>query len=313
MELPVGEKIIVETRPPSDTLSVLTVVSALPSGSLVSSDLGARTAAVTVNPGALTIATFTNAVVAPATGFLQICKMAGNASVEGTIFGFSIAGTPPTAITVPAGPAPLGSCSTPLEVPAGAVLITETPPTNDTVLTAVSTLPAGLLVSSDLGARTATVTVNPGGQTIATFLNTETSTTGFLQICKIAGAGVSEGTNFTFSIAGSLPAEITVTAGPAPGGNCSPALRVPFGPTIITETETPPTTGTVLTSVSTLPSELLVSSNLAARTATVMVNAGGQTIVTFLNTRIPVTPGAGLSSNLQSRRCGHLPGDGLHV
>jgi hypothetical protein len=293
MEVPVGEKIITETRPTSDILSVLTAVSTLPSLSLVSSDLGARTATVTVNPGGLTIATFTNAVVAPTTGFLQICKVAGNVSVEGTNFGFSVAGNPPTVITVPAGPAPLGSCSTPLVVPAGSVLITETPPTNDTVLTAVSTLPGGLLVGSDLGARTATVTVNPGGQTIATFLNTQISTAGFLQICKIAGAGVSVGTNFTFSIAGSPPTAITVAAGPAPGGNCSPALSVPFGPTIITETESPPTTGTMLTSVSTLPSELLVSSNLAARTATVTVNAGGQTIVTFLNTKIPVAPTTG--------------------
>jgi hypothetical protein len=292
MELPVGEKIIAETRPISDILSVLTVVSASPSGSLVGSDLGARTARLTVSPGGLTIATFTNAVVAPPTGFLQICKVAGNVGVEGTIFGFSIAGTPPTAITVAAGPAPLGSCSTPLEVPAGSVFITETPPTAGTLLTAVSTLPAGLLVSSDLGARTATVTVNPGGQTIATFLNTQISTTGFLQICKIAGAGVSQATPFRFSVAG-IPAPVDVVAGPAPGGNCSPALEVPVGPTSIAESEIPPATGSVLTSVSTLPSGLLVSSNLAARTATVTVNAGGQTIVTFLNTRIPVTPGAG--------------------
>jgi hypothetical protein len=293
MEVPVGEKIIAETRPISDTLSVLTAVSALPSLSLVGSDLGARTATVTVNPGGLTIATFTNAVIAPTTGFLQICKVAGNASVEGTEFGFSIAGNPPTVITVPAGPAPLGSCSTPLAVPAGSVFITEIAPTDDTVLTAVSTLPGGLLVGSDLGARTATVTVNAGGQTIATFLNTKVSTTGFLQICKIAGAGISVGTNFTFSIAGSPNTFVTVTAGPAPGGNCSPALPVPFGPTIVTETETPPTTGTVLTSVSTLPIGMLVSSNLAARTATVTVNTGGQTIVTFLNTKVPVTPNAG--------------------
>ena len=44
----------------------------------------------------------------------------------------------------------------------------------------------------------------------------------------------------------------------------------------------------MLTGVSTLPSAgLLVSSNLAAGTATVTVNAGGQTIVTFIDAAVP--------------------------
>ena len=143
-------------------------------------------------------------------GTLQVCKVAGSGVVEGTNFSFSIAGTP---VTVPAGPAPGGTCSTALTVPAVPTTITETIPSG-TTLASVSTLPgAGLLISSDLAAGTATVAVNPGGQTIATFVDTipPPPTTGFLQICKIAGSGVALGTNFTFSVAGT---PVTVAAGP---------------------------------------------------------------------------------------------------
>ncbi len=211
------------------------------------------------------------------TGFVQVCKVAGAGVPVGTNFTFNVAGTP---VTVAAGAAPGGSCSPALVVPAGATNITETLPTG-TTLASVSTLPAGLLVSSNLAAGTATVTVNAGGQTIATFIDTiipPTPTTGFVQVCKVAGAGVPVGTNFTFNVAGT---PVTVAAGAAPGGSCSPALVVPAGPTVITETLP---TSITLASVSTLPAGLLVSSNLAAGTATVTVNAGGQTIATFLNT-----------------------------
>jgi hypothetical protein len=280
--VPAGPAIITETLP---TGTVLTSVSTLPSGSLVSSNLAAGTATVTVDAGGQTIATFLDTVppIIPTTGFLQICKVAGAGVTVGTNFTFSVAGTP---VTVPAGPAPGGSCSVPLVVPALPTIITETLPAG-TALTSVSTLPSGSLVSSNLAAGTATVTVNAGGQTIATFLDTVPPiipTTGFLQICKVAGAGVTVGTNFTFSVAGT---PVTVPAGPAPGGSCSVPLVAPVGASVITETLP---AGTALTSVSTLPSGLLVSSNLAAGTATVTVSAGGQTIVTFLNTVIPASP-----------------------
>jgi len=226
-----------------------------------------------------------NAVTA-CVGTLQICKVAGSSSLLGENFGFSIAGSPSTLISIQAGPAPGGSCSVALLVPAHPSIITETIPPN-TTLAAVSTLPSpGLLLSSNLAAGTATVGVNPGGQTIATFVDTvpPPPTTGFLQICKVAGSGIAAGTNFTFSVAGAM---VTVPAGAAPGGTCGAAMAVPAGQTLITEALPG---GTVLTAVSTLPSGLLDSSNLAAGTATVTVNAGGQTIVTFLNATIPLVP-----------------------
>ena len=277
--VPAGPAIITETLPAG---TVLTSVSTLPAGSLVSSNLAGGTATVTVVAGGQTIATFVNTgTPPPSTGFLQVCKIAGANVAAGTNFTFNVAGTP---VVVSAGPAPLGTCSTPVALPAGPAVITETLPAG-TVLTSVSTLPVGSLVSANLATGTATVTVIAGGQTIATFLNTgsppPTPTTGFLQVCKIAGAGVAVGTNFTFNVAGT---PVVVQAGTAPGGSCSTPMVVPIGDTVITETPSP---GTVLTAVSTLPAGSLVSANLPAGTATVTVNAGGQTIVTFLNTIIP--------------------------
>ena len=132
-----------------------------------------------------------------------------------------------------AGPPSPASCSPPLTLPAGQVLIAETLPTG-TVMTAVSTLPStGLLVASNLAAGTATVTVIAGAQTIATFTDAVAPTTGFLQICKVAGTGIVVGSNFTFNVAGT---PVTVPAGPAPGGSCGAPLVLPAGPVIITET-----------------------------------------------------------------------------
>jgi hypothetical protein len=166
------------------------------------------------------------------------------------------------------------------------VIILERQP-SITTLTAVTSLPAGSLISSNLPTGTAIVTVNAGGQTIVTFLDAITPVlpgTGFLQICKVAGAGVAVGTPFTFSVAGN---PLTVLAGAAPGGSCSAPLVMPVGAAFITETASP---GIVLTSVTTFPAGLLVSNHLSAGTATVTVNAGGQTIATFVNTVVSAVP-----------------------
>ena len=278
--VPAQPALITETIPSGTALAS---VSTLPgAGLLIASNLAAGTATVAVNPGGQTIATFVNTVPPPpATGFLQICKIAGSGVALGTIFTFNVAGTP---ITVAAGPPSPGSCSLALTLPAGQVPISETLPPG-TAMTAVSTLPsAGLLVASNLAAGTATVTVIGGAQTIATFTDSAAPTTGFLQICKVAGNGIADGTNFLFSVAGN---QVIVPAGPAPFGSCSGLLPLPSGPVTITETLP---IGVQLTAVSTTPSGALVSSDLAAGQATVTVNAGGQTVATFQNARIPISP-----------------------
>jgi len=221
----------------------------------------------------------------PTSGFLQVCKVAGAGVTVGTNFTFNIAGT--SGVIIPAGTAPGGTCSTPVTVPTGTAVITETIP-GGAVLTGVSTLPsAGLLVSSNLALGTVTVRILTNAQTIVTFIDAATPTTGngFLQVCKVAGAGVTVGTNFTFNVAGTPG--VIIPAGAAPGGTCTTPVQVPAGPALVTETLPP---ATVLTGVSTLPNAgLLVSSNLALGSATVTVNAGGQTIVTFIDAATPTT------------------------
>ena len=242
-------------------------------GASVTGGAFALTGAVTLDSNAVT----------DCMGTLQVCKVAGSSALTGTSFGFSISGNPATLISVQAGPSPGGTCSVALLVPAHPTTITETIPVN-TTLGAVATAPTpGLLIASNLAAGTATVEVDPGKQTTATFVNTvpPPPTTGFLQICKVAGAGIAVGTNFSFSVAGTV---VNVGAGAAPLGNCSPALVVQANPALpITET----LNGYALTGVSASPAGSLVSSNLAAGTASVVVNAGATTIVTFLNATIP--------------------------
>jgi uncharacterized repeat protein (TIGR01451 family) len=285
--------VITETIPAA---TLLAGVSTLPSaGLLVSSNLAAGTATVTVVAGGQTIVTFIDAAIPidPTNGFVQICKVAGAGVAAGTNFAFNVAGTP---VTVPAGPAPGGSCGTPVTVPAGTATITETI-LAATLLAGVSTLPsAGLLVSSDLAAGTATVTVLAGGQTIVTFIDAAIpATTGFVQVCKVAGLGVAVGTNFTFTVAGT---PVTVPAGAAPGGSCSAPVTVPTGAAVITETVP---AGTALTGVSTLPSAgLLISSNLGAGSASVTVTVGGQTIVTFINQTVLTPPSVSKSFGSRS-------------
>jgi Ice-binding-like len=269
---------IIETIPSGTALAS---VSTLPgAGLLISSDLAAGIATVAVDPGSQTIATFVNTIPPPpATGFLQICKVAGNGVIPGTNFTFSVGGTP---ITVAAGPPIAGTCSLPLTLPAGQVPITETLPVG-TSMTAVSTLPsAGLLTASNLAAGSATVTVIAGAQTIVTFTDSVTPAPGFLRICEVAGTGIVQGTNFTFSVAGS---PLTVPAGLAPGGSCGVPVELPAGPVNIAESLP---IGVQLTSVGATPAGSLVSRDLAAGLATVTIAPGGQTVATFRNARIPV-------------------------
>jgi hypothetical protein len=135
-------------------------------------------------------------------------------------------------------------------------------------------LPSGSLVSSNLAAGTASVTVTAGGQTIVTFLNT--SPTGTLKICKIAGTGVPAGGMFTFSVAG---AGLTVPAGLAPG-TCSAALVFPIGTAVpITEAVS---SGTVPSAISVVPAGAGSNINVSGGSVTATIGAG-ETDVYFTN------------------------------
>ena len=218
---------ITETIPAG---TVVAGVSTSPSaGLLVSSDPATGTAVVTVVANGETIVTITDAATPVAgNGFVQVCKVAGAGVAAGTNFTFSVAGTTET---IAVRSAPGGTCGTPVSVPAGTAMITETIPAG-TLLAGIGTSPsAGLLVSSNLAAGNAMVTVVAGQQTTITLL--DVAAIGTVQVCKVAGTGVAAGTNFSFNVAGTPQ---TIAAGPAPVGTCGTAVAVPAGPAAITET-----------------------------------------------------------------------------
>src|SRR6478609_5350347 len=107
------------------------------------------------------------AVATGSTGTIEICKTGAGPGVSGS-FQFTVSGLAGQTFSVP-----VGQCSQPITVTAGQVTVTEAA-REGYQLASVASLPAGSLVSSDLTARTATLTVAAGdvaNQTIVTFTN----------------------------------------------------------------------------------------------------------------------------------------------
>jgi hypothetical protein len=164
-------------------------------------------------------------------------------------------------------------CSPFIPLPAGTASITERA-TAGMELTDISTSPAERLVSEDLAARTAVVTIVGGdlrAKTVVFFRNRQTATvtptgtstptpkpaeTGFLEICKEAD---TQGTS-TFDVAGRT---FDVTVAGAGDLRCSPFIPLPEGTASITERAV---AGMELIDISTSPAERLVSEDLAERT-----------------------------------------------
>ncbi len=109
------------------------------------------------------------------------------------------------------------------------------------------------------------------------------TTTGAIKVCKIAGSGVTVGTNFTFTVGGRT---VTVPAGPASqGGTCKIVGGFTRGSNV-TVTEAAKA-GTHVSSIKVQPLDRQVSKSTANRTATVKV-ARTLTVVTFTNAANPV-------------------------
>jgi hypothetical protein len=135
-------------------------------------------------------------------------------------------------------------------------------------------VPASAGSNIDVSGRSVTATIG-AGETDVYFTNT--SSTGLLKICKIAGTGVPTGGMFTFVVAGT---GLTVPAGPAPG-SCSQALVFPVGTAVpVTETVS---SGTVLSAISVVPAGAGSNINVSGRSVTATIGAG-ETDVYFTNT-----------------------------
>ncbi|MGA2738502.1 MAG: hypothetical protein ABSG65_13780 [Bryobacteraceae bacterium] len=176
--------------------------------------------------------------------FLEVCKSSSSLSPVAGSFTFT-SSTPSAAgplvnafTTIPSKSitVPVGSCSGPLPVIPGPVTITETATSGVGVESVVASGydPTTFLLDDRLvsfgppwSATVSAVYGDVSFETVANFTNQGTigqGTAGQLKICKIAGTGVSVGTNFNFTAKSTNPAisqSYTVPAGPpAEGGYC---------------------------------------------------------------------------------------------
>jgi hypothetical protein len=202
-------------------------------------------------------------------GVLKVCKVAGPGVAVGTLFTF---GAGSSSFTVPAGPAPGGTCVIGPRLPVGTnVTVAEVVPAGDTV-SSITIVPPGQLVGTpNLATGSVNLTIG-SGVTEVTFTNKRT---GYLEICKM---GDVKG-NATFTVEPGALGPFVV-----PAGACSPAIEVVAGSVSIHEVSM--TNGT-MNGCSTIPaSQQGTCDPTNAQTSTVSVSPGdvsSQTIAIITN------------------------------
>ncbi len=228
----------------------LTSVSALPSNSLLSSDLDTQNASVEVEPGQEINVFFTNDTL---TGYVKVCKALDRAAddvLAGQTFNYTVSAQPfngnpvsiPDSVSVIAAAYPTSTCSfiggngNPTPLPLGTrVTVTETgnePASSEAVATSVSpgNLDAGsttgqaVLYVGNLPAPGNVGSFGAGSVTQANFTN---EAFGSVEVCKTSNS-INEGEPFNFTVAGSPISPVEV-------GFCSPGITLPVGTTTITE------------------------------------------------------------------------------
>ena len=204
-----------------------TKVSAIacnPAAACTNIDLPGRKVTATVSTGATTEVRFTNVGTV---GSLKLCKAAGNGVTAGTLFTFDVTvGTDaPKSVTVAAG-----QCTTAKDIPDGSnVKVAETLSSSFRVFS-IACSPG--CSDINLSGGTATTTIKANVDSAITFTNE--SNLGNLKLCKVAGNGISAGTNFTFSVTVGSAAAQTVTVA---AGDCAFVNGIPDGTSVVvTET-----------------------------------------------------------------------------
>jgi hypothetical protein len=221
----------------------------------------------------------------------KICKVAGPRVPQGTEFDFTVTdGTSNWTVTIPAGPASSGGFCKFVPLPAGylagtVIAITEhlPPPTPGTTwLAPMIAIDPGPAMSAS--GTSVTFALAPG-LNVVTFTNNLDVPPTQIKICKVAGDGVTEGTEFRFilSAEGRETSVVTVPAGPAPGGYCKFAPDNTYGVgDVVTVTEEQQG-GARTSAISVLPSDRqAVDPDLAGRSVTIFAG-DGVTTVTFTN------------------------------
>ena len=228
----------------------LSSVSALPSTSLLSSDLGTQNASVEVEPGQEINVFFTNDTL---TGYVKVCKALDRAAddvLAGHTFNYTVSALPfngnpvsiPGSVSVVAMAYPTSTCSfiggnaNPTALPLGTqVTVTEAgsePASSEAVATSVS--PANLDAGSTTGQAVLYVGNLPSPGNVGTFgagsvtqANFTNEAFGSVEVCKTSNS-INKGEPFNFTVAGSLISPVEV-------GFCSPGITLPVGTTTITE------------------------------------------------------------------------------
>ena len=252
--VPSGVPITV-TEPPIFPFA-LTSVATIPTTALLSTNLGASSAQVEVEPNSTSTVFFTNATL---TGYVKVCKTLDRAAdnvLAGKTFTYSVSATfegapiaVPSSVSVVAQAFPTQTCafvggtSSPFALPLGSlVTVSETglPPTIQVVGTSVS--PANLNAGSpnsttvqlyvgNLPAPNNAGSFGAGSVTQANFIN---EAFGYVEVCK-SSTSINAGIPFQFSVDGAAISPVDV-------GNCSPPILKPVGTTTVTETPAPHTT-----------------------------------------------------------------------
>jgi hypothetical protein len=248
-------------------------VTVSPTSALIGSpSLSTGSVTVTVGSGAITTVTFTN----DTDGSLSVCKAASDKSVPAGPWQFAITNAASGA-TVASASVLVGSCSSPVAVPAGAYKITETFTAPDFV-DSITVAPTTALVGSpSLTTGSVTVTVSAGANTTATFTN---DTLGSLVVCKAASDNAVPPGPWQFTITNATTGA-TVTTASVLVGKCSSPIAVPAANYKITETFSLPD---AVDSITVSPTSALVGSpSLSTGSVTVTVSAGSTTTATFTN------------------------------
>ena len=213
------------------------------------------------------------AMASPRTGFLEVCKQSDSTAPVTGPFTFTIDGKSVTVAT--------GGCSADMQVPAGNNTVVEASNAY-TAVTKIDTIPESALVSSNLSTRVSVVNVPAGDiSSAATVEYTNKEVFGHLEICKAQALGAGLTGSYTFKISGAMGFTDTQTV---PVGACSNSIQVPAG---VNEVDEIGSNNTDVVGISTIPSNALVASNLAAGTSSVFVAPGtdvnNETIATFVN------------------------------
>lgn len=225
----------------------------------------------------------------PGTGYVEVCKQAGDGFVTGTVEVHVSAGATSIDQIVP-----VGQCTAPLQVPAGTATVSETVPA-PYALSAVKTSPASALVSTDLAGASAKVTVAPSTDGSTETLVTLVNSTRLAQfkVCKTLDANAQDlidtGHNaFAFDVSytalNSDPFRTVVNVIVPSLGQAACVLYpigLPLG-TVVTVTERG-SWASELTGIAVLPTAQDRGTTTGSAVFALGPNAGGITTATFTN------------------------------